>query len=55
MADLWVDGNGMPVQAKITEKNNDTTLVLLSNMQKNVTIKASEFKINLPKGTKIIR
>ena len=24
MADLWVDGNGMPVQVKITEHNGDT-------------------------------
>lgn len=55
MADLWVDGNGMPVQAKITEKNNDTSLVLLSNMQKNVSINGSDFKVDLPKGTKIIR
>ena len=33
-ADLWVDGNGMPIQAKVTENNNDTTTVLLSNLKK---------------------
>lgn len=51
-ADLWVDGNGMPVQAKVTEQNNDTTTVLLTNIQKNVTVSASEFNLSLPKGVK---
>lgn len=55
MADLWVDGNGMPIQVKITEHNGDTKTILLSNLDKNVTIKASDFKVDLPKGTKIIR
>lgn len=53
-ADLWVDGNGMPVQVKVTESNKDTTTVLLSGMQKNVTINAKIFKVDLPKGTKVI-
>ncbi|NNE98125.1 MAG: outer membrane lipoprotein carrier protein LolA [Pyrinomonadaceae bacterium] len=55
MADLWVDGNGMPIQVKITENNDDTKTILLSNLQKNITIKASDFRVDLPKGTKIIR
>lgn len=55
LAELWVDGNGMPIQAKITENNNDSTTVLLSGLQKNVTINASDFKVNLPKDTKIIK
>ena len=54
-SDIWVTGNGMPIQTKITEKNNDTTTVLLSNLQENVTINGSEFKVNLPKGTTIIK
>jgi len=33
-AELWVDGNGMPIQAKVIENNNDSTTVLLSNLQK---------------------
>lgn len=53
-ADLWVDGNGMPVQIKITEKNKDTTTIQLSGIQKNITINAKVFKVDLPKGTKII-
>ena len=51
LADIWVDGNGMPVQMRVTENNNDSTTILLSNLQKNVTINANDFQINLPKGT----
>lgn len=53
-AETWVDGNGMPLQIKITENNNDSTTLLFSNLQKNITINASVFKVDLPKGTKII-
>jgi outer membrane lipoprotein-sorting protein len=53
-ADLWVDADGMPIQVKVIEKNKDTTTVLLSGMQKNITIDAKVFKVSLPKGTKII-
>ena len=54
-ADLWVDGNGMPIQGKITQLNNDTDSVLLSNLKKNASISASIFKVSLPKGTKIVK
>ena len=54
-ADLWIDANGMPVQAKIVEKNNDTTTILLSNIQRNVTVNASKFTISPPKGTAIVQ
>jgi outer membrane lipoprotein-sorting protein len=54
-ADLWVDANGMPVQAKIVERNNDTTTVLLSNVDRNATINTSVFKISPPKGTAIVQ
>src|SRR5215203_5562364 len=49
--ELWVDGNGMPVQSKITENNGDWTSIVLGNLQTNVAIKGSDFKIDLPKGT----
>jgi len=56
VADIWVDGNGMPVQMKITENNSETSTVLLSNMEKNPNdLKGSDFKIDLPKGTKIVK
>ena len=53
-AEMWVDGNGMPLQIKVTEGNNDTTTILLSNVQKNATVNVSVFKVDLPKGTKVI-
>lgn len=54
-ADLWVDGNGMPIQARVVENNNDSTTVLLYNLQKNINLDASKFKVNLPKGTKTVK
>ncbi len=53
-AELWVDGDGAPRQAKITEHNNDTTTILLQNLKKNGTLKAEIFRINYPKNAKII-
>jgi outer membrane lipoprotein-sorting protein len=54
-AELWVDKDGMPRQAKVTELNNDTTTVLLENIQKNVTLRAEVFKLNYPKNAKRIQ
>lgn len=54
-AEIWVDGNGMPVQTKIVENNNDSTSVLLKNLRKNETVNAQVFKIDLPKGTKQVK
>jgi outer membrane lipoprotein-sorting protein len=54
VAELWVDKDGMPVQAKITENNKDTTTILLSDIQKNVSLKAQDFAIKLPKDVKKI-
>ena len=53
-ADLWIDGNGMPIQAKVVEQNNDTTTVTLSNIRKNQTINVSIFKLNT-KGAKEVK
>lgn len=53
--EIWVDGNGMPIQMRVVENNNDSTTVLLSNLQKNTSLNASVFKVNLPKDTKIIK
>lgn len=53
-AEMWVDGNGMPIQIKVTEGNKDTTTLLLSNLQKNISIKTSVFDVKLPKGTDVI-
>jgi len=50
-ADLWVDGNGAPRQAKILEINNDTTTVLLERLNSNATLNASIFKLSYPSNT----
>ncbi len=56
LADLWVDADGMPLQARITENNNDTTTVLLSNIQKNGVIQTSLFTLNYDrKKVKVIK
>ena len=54
-ADIWVDKDGMPVQMKQTENNNDTTTILLSRLNKNTGINAKEIQITPPKGTKIVK
>ncbi|HVE57060.1 MAG TPA: outer-membrane lipoprotein carrier protein LolA [Pyrinomonadaceae bacterium] len=54
-ADIWVDGNGMPLQAKITQSNDTTDSILLTNLKKNVSINGSIFKVSLPKDTKIVK
>jgi outer membrane lipoprotein-sorting protein len=54
-AELWVDQDGMPRQAKVTEQNNDTTTVLLSAIRKNQKIKADIFKLNAPKTAKRVK
>ncbi len=55
MADLWVDGDGIPRQARITENNNDTTTVLLSDIRRNETLKAEIFKLKYPSTAKKIK
>ena len=55
MAELWVDGDGMPIQAKVVESNDDSTTVLLSNFEKNATINVNDIPIVLPEGTKKIK
>ena len=55
-AELWVDKDGMPRQAKVLEQNNDTTTVLLANIRKNETIKGDTFRLNYNKNkVKIIK
>lgn len=53
-AEIWVDSDGLPRQAKVTEKNNDTTTVLLQNVKTNITLNVSIFKLDYPKNAKIV-
>jgi outer membrane lipoprotein-sorting protein len=54
-AELWVDGNGMPLMGQITLSNDDTDKAFLSGLEKNIKLKAAIFKIDLPKGTNVIQ
>lgn len=53
--EAWIDIDGMPRQIRIAEKNNDTTTVELSEIQKNIPVDAAALAITLPKGTKILQ
>ena len=52
-ADLWLDKAGMPRQARVTELNYDTTVILFTNIQKNPTINWDIFKLDT-KGAKVV-
>ena len=53
-AEIWVDGNGMPVQTRVTERNGDSTLVRLTGIQRNARIQSDVFTPKLPSGVKIV-
>ena len=54
-AEVWIDNAGMPVQTKIVEKNDDSTTVRLTGLEKNQKIPASEFDIKLDSNVKIVK
>jgi outer membrane lipoprotein-sorting protein len=53
-AEAWVDAGGMPVQTKVVEKNDDSTSVRLTNLQRNASIPLQEFFLKLDASVKII-
>ena len=53
--EVWVDGDGMPVQTKMVEKNDDSTTVRLTNVERNGTIPMDQFKLSLDSSVKIIK
>lgn len=53
-AEIWVDSDGMPRQAKVIERNGDTTTVLLTNDVPNQKINTSVFQLNYPDNVKKI-
>ena len=50
IAEIWIDKDGMPRQAKIIEKNDDTTTLLLTNIDPNVTINPDDFTLKYPRS-----
>jgi outer membrane lipoprotein-sorting protein len=53
--ELWVDGNGMPIQGKIVSLNSDTQTITFSALNKNIELTAKSFVIDIPKGVKITK
>jgi outer membrane lipoprotein-sorting protein len=54
-AEVWVSDDGMPVQTRVTEKNGDSTLVRLTNIQRNARVSTDEIKLEVPAGAKIVK
>ena len=54
-AEVWIDAAGMPVQSKIVEKNDDSTTMRLSDVEKNIKLSEGEFKISLDSDVKVIK
>ncbi|HYG81659.1 MAG TPA: outer membrane lipoprotein carrier protein LolA [Pyrinomonadaceae bacterium] len=53
-AEAWIDAGGMPVQTKVVERNDDSTTVRLTNMQRNAGISMDEFFLKLDSKVKIV-
>ena len=54
-AEVWIDSAGMPVQTKIVEKNDDSTTMRLTALEKNQKINSSDFDIKLDSNVKIVK
>ena len=54
-AEVWIDAGGMPVQAKIIEKNDDTTTMRLTSLEKNQKINQSDFDVKLDPNVKVVK
>ena len=53
--EVWVDDGGMPVQTKMVEKNDDSTTVRLTNVEKNQTIPMDQFTLKLDSNVKKVK
>jgi len=55
-AEVWIDAGGMPVQTKIVEKNDDSTTMRLTALEKNQNnISKNDFDIKLDSNVKIVK
>jgi outer membrane lipoprotein-sorting protein len=54
-AEVWIDRDGMPVQSKIVEKNDDATTMRLMSVEKNAKISTDEIPVKLDSNVKIIK
>jgi outer membrane lipoprotein-sorting protein len=54
-AEIWVDAEGMPVQTKVVEKNDDATTIRLTDLQRNARLSTDEFHLQLDGNVKRVR
>ena len=54
-AEVWIDSGGMPVQTKIVEKNDDSTTMRLTALERNAKISSSDFDVKLDSNVKIVK
>lgn len=54
-AEVWIDTAGMPVQTKIVEKNDDSTTMRLTALEKNHKINPSDFAVKLDSNVKVVK
>lgn len=53
--EIWVENNGMILQAKFPGQNGKIITLLLTNVEKNVMLTKNDFKIEYPKDTLEVR
>ena len=54
-AEVWIDRDGMPVQSKIVEKNDDATTMRLVSIEKNAKISSDDIPVKLDSNVKVIK
>lgn len=54
-AEVWIDSAGMPVQTKIVEKNDDSTTMRLTSLEKNQKISSGDFEVKLDSNVKVVK
>jgi outer membrane lipoprotein-sorting protein len=54
-AEVWIDRDGMPVQSKIVEKNDDATTMRLMSVERMPKISTDEIPVKLDSNVKIIK
>jgi outer membrane lipoprotein-sorting protein len=54
-AEIWIDNSGMPVQTKIVEKNDDSTTMRLTGLEKNIKINPDDFNVKYDGDVKVVK
>ena len=54
-AEIWIDMGGMPVQTKVVEKNDDSTTMRLTGLERNIKINSDDFNIKLDADVKVVK